>query len=100
MSHTFDDVIHFRAIHGDKSQAERDHVLRQFRDGKCPILVATDVASRGLGMYFHAFPLVYYHAVDIVIVARHTWTRATRRLLPRSSRLHIGRQMMTYDGRL
>lgn len=36
------------AIHGDKSQGERDHVLNQFRSGKSPILVATDVAARGL----------------------------------------------------
>ena len=38
-----------RAIHGDKSQQERDWVLQEFRDGKAPIMVATDVASRGLG---------------------------------------------------
>ncbi|KAF6175501.1 hypothetical protein GIB67_021991, partial [Kingdonia uniflora] len=36
------------AIHGDKSQQERDYVLNQFRSGKSPILVATDVAARGL----------------------------------------------------
>ena len=36
------------AIHGDKSQPERDHVLAQFKAGRTPILVATDVAARGL----------------------------------------------------
>lgn len=36
------------AIHGDKSQNERDWVLNQFKTGKLPILVATDVAARGL----------------------------------------------------
>lgn len=36
------------AIHGDKSQSERDYVLNQFRAGRSPILVATDVAARGL----------------------------------------------------
>lgn len=36
------------AIHGDKSQPERDYVLQEFRTGKCTILVATDVAARGL----------------------------------------------------
>ncbi|RZF44434.1 hypothetical protein LSTR_LSTR002207 [Laodelphax striatellus] len=35
-------------IHGDKSQQERDYVLNEFRSGKCAILVATDVAARGL----------------------------------------------------
>lgn len=38
------------AIHGDKSQAERDWVLAEFRDGKNPIMIATDVAARGLGI--------------------------------------------------
>lgn len=36
------------SIHGDKSQAERDFVLQAFRNGKTNILVATDVAARGL----------------------------------------------------
>ncbi|XP_020593261.1 ATP-dependent RNA helicase-like protein DB10 isoform X2 [Phalaenopsis equestris] len=36
------------AIHGDKSQVERDRVLNQFKTGRSPILVATDVAARGL----------------------------------------------------
>lgn len=35
-------------IHGDKSQLERDNVLNEFRNGKTTILVATDVAARGL----------------------------------------------------
>lgn len=36
------------SIHGDKSQPERDYVLNEFRTGKFSILVATDVAARGL----------------------------------------------------
>jgi len=36
-------------IHGDKNQSERDWVMNEFRDGKIPILIATDVAARGLG---------------------------------------------------
>lgn len=36
------------AIHGDKSQPERDWVLSEFRTGRIPIMIATDVASRGL----------------------------------------------------
>ncbi|KAJ3701416.1 hypothetical protein LUZ61_005121 [Rhynchospora tenuis] len=35
-------------IHGDKSQAERDWVLSEFKSGKSPIMMATDVAARGL----------------------------------------------------
>ncbi len=36
------------AIHGDLNQVQRDRVMRAFRDGKTEILVATDVAARGL----------------------------------------------------
>ncbi|GMN55953.1 hypothetical protein TIFTF001_025074 [Ficus carica] len=35
-------------IHGDRSQQEREYALREFKSGKRPILVATDVAARGL----------------------------------------------------
>lgn len=35
-------------IHGDKQQKERDWVLGEFRKGSTTILVATDVAARGL----------------------------------------------------
>ncbi|PIA59998.1 hypothetical protein AQUCO_00400704v1 [Aquilegia coerulea] len=35
-------------IHGDRSQQEREHALRSFKSGATPILVATDVAARGL----------------------------------------------------
>lgn len=36
------------ALHGDLEQRERDQVLVQFANQSCPILVATDVAARGL----------------------------------------------------
>eukprot|EP00579_Thalassiosira_antarctica_P006331 CAMPEP_0201881772 /NCGR_PEP_ID=MMETSP0902-20130614/11962_1 /ASSEMBLY_ACC=CAM_ASM_000551 /TAXON_ID=420261 /ORGANISM="Thalassiosira antarctica, Strain CCMP982" /LENGTH=625 /DNA_ID=CAMNT_0048410037 /DNA_START=36 /DNA_END=1909 /DNA_ORIENTATION=- len=36
------------SIHGDKSQREREDALRNFKSGRCPVLVATDVAARGL----------------------------------------------------
>lgn len=36
------------SIHGDKSQREREDALRLFKSGTTPILVATDVAARGL----------------------------------------------------
>ncbi|KAM3966404.1 LOW QUALITY PROTEIN: ATP-dependent RNA helicase p62 [Aphomia sociella] len=35
-------------MHGDKSQQERDETLYQFKQGRASILVATDVAARGL----------------------------------------------------
>ncbi|KAL1861997.1 ATP-dependent RNA helicase dbp2 [Paecilomyces lecythidis] len=36
------------SIHGDKQQNERDWVLNEFKTGNSPIMVATDVASRGI----------------------------------------------------
>ncbi len=37
-----------RAMHGDKSQEERDWVLKEFKSCQATLLVATDVAARGL----------------------------------------------------
>ncbi len=36
------------ALHGDRSQAERNHAIASFRAGDVPVLVATDVAARGI----------------------------------------------------
>ena len=36
------------SIHGDRSQREREDALNTFRSGQTPIMVATDVAARGL----------------------------------------------------
>jgi ATP-dependent RNA helicase DeaD len=36
------------SIHGDLSQGRRDKVIQSFRNRKCRILVATDIAARGL----------------------------------------------------
>lgn len=42
------------AIHGNKSQGQRDRALRAFKSGNVRILVATDVAARGLDIpMFH-----------------------------------------------
>jgi len=40
--------VNARSIHGDRTQWERETALKDFRTGKCPVLVATDVAARGL----------------------------------------------------
>jgi superfamily II DNA/RNA helicase len=45
------------AIHGDLRQANRERTLKDFSEGKLPVLVATDVAARGLDI----------DAVDVVI---------------------------------
>jgi ATP-dependent RNA helicase DeaD len=40
--------LNVRALHGDMSQGSRDGVMLAFKAGRVPILVATDVAARGL----------------------------------------------------
>ncbi len=40
--------IHARAIHGNKSQNARQEALGSFKDGKIRVLVATDIAARGI----------------------------------------------------
>ncbi|HEY80932.1 MAG TPA: DEAD/DEAH box helicase [Anaerolineae bacterium] len=60
------------ALNGDMSQASREQVLRRFRQGRVSVLVATDVAARGLDIddISHVFnydlpqdPEVYVHRV-------------------------------------
>jgi ATP-dependent RNA helicase RhlE len=42
------DGLQAAAIHGNKSQGQRERALAEFRSGKAPILVATDIAARGI----------------------------------------------------
>ena len=42
------DGIEAMAIHGNKSQGARTRALSRFKDGSLPVLVATDIAARGL----------------------------------------------------
>jgi ATP-dependent RNA helicase DeaD len=60
------------ALHGDLSQNQRDHSMNLFRSGRADILVATDVASRGIDISHvdciinydvPENPLVYFHRV-------------------------------------
>lgn len=46
--HLIADGYNAEALHGDLSQQQRDLVMKKFRDRVLPILVATDVAARGL----------------------------------------------------
>ena len=45
-----------KSIHGDKSQNARQNALKQFKDYKIPVLVATDIAARGIDI--NELPLV------------------------------------------
>jgi len=60
------------AVHGDASQAERTRAVDGFRSGECPLLIATDVAARGLdipdveAVINYSFPLTiedYVHRI-------------------------------------
>ncbi|GLI60967.1 hypothetical protein VaNZ11_003220 [Volvox africanus] len=50
LTHNINNLMPFQAasLHGDKSQAARDFALAKFKAGRVPVLVATDVAARGL----------------------------------------------------
>jgi len=52
------------AIHGDMSQAAREHVMQNFRDGQIRVLVATDVAARGLHIDDVGLIVNYDKAID------------------------------------
>ena len=78
-------------IHGDLTQAKRDSVIRQFRDGSTEILVATDVAARGLDIsgVTHVYnfdipqdPESYVHRIGRTGRAGQTGT-ATTFVIPR-----------------
>ena len=43
-----DNGMNVKALHGDMTQGARDGVMLAFKSGRLPILVATDVAARGL----------------------------------------------------
>ena len=52
-------------IHGDKQQKERDWVLGEFKNGSTSILVATDVAARGLDVDDVKFVINYDYPNNI-----------------------------------
>jgi ATP-dependent RNA helicase RhlE len=42
------DGIQANAIHGNKGQSQRERALAEFKTGRAPVLVATDIAARGI----------------------------------------------------
>ena len=84
------------SIHGDREQAERNHAMAGFREGRYKILIATDIAARGLDIaniehvINYDFPMEaedYVHRigrtarVDAVGLASSFVTRADSRFL-------------------
>jgi superfamily II DNA/RNA helicase len=52
------------AIHGDLPQSSRERALKQFTDGKLDVLVATDVAARGIDIDDIAVVVHYVPPID------------------------------------
>jgi len=48
VEHLVKDGVPAEAIHGNKSQSARERALAHFKNGKTPVLVATDIAARGI----------------------------------------------------
>ncbi|MSO77141.1 MAG: DEAD/DEAH box helicase [Alphaproteobacteria bacterium] len=48
VQHLLADGVDASAIHGNKSQSQRERALQGFRDGRTRVLVATDIAARGI----------------------------------------------------
>ncbi len=53
------DGINATAIHSDRTQAEREQALSDFKEGRCTVLVATDIAARGIDIAELPFVINY-----------------------------------------
>ncbi|MBS3769397.1 MAG: DEAD/DEAH box helicase [Bacteroidales bacterium] len=65
------------ALHGDLSQAQRDYVMKRFRDNSLQMLVATDVAARGLDVN-NISHVINYNLPDDLDVYTHRSGRTGR----------------------
>ena len=65
------------SLHGDLSQSQRDHVMKRFRAGHLQLLVATDVAARGLDV-FNLSHIINYNPPDDPEVYIHRSGRTGR----------------------
>ena len=65
------------AIHGSLSQGIRDRIMGQFREGHISILIATDLAARGIDVADVAF-VVNYHLPDVYEAYVHRSGRTAR----------------------
>jgi ATP-dependent RNA helicase DeaD len=102
---------HPEALHGGLNQAQRDRVMKRFRDGSADLLIATDVAARGLDVEHVSHvvnydipqtPEVYVHrigrtgragregtAVTLVQPREHGLLRAIERLVRQPIELEL-----------
>jgi superfamily II DNA/RNA helicase len=52
-------------IHGDKTQMQRSKVIKSFKEGNCKVMIATDVAARGLDINNVEYVVNYDFPLDI-----------------------------------
>ncbi|MEC3981180.1 DEAD/DEAH box helicase [Amycolatopsis sp. H20-H5] len=95
--------VHAAALHGGKTQGQRNRVLSDFKEGHTPVLVATDVAARGIhvddiSLVLHVDPAAdhkdYLHRAGrtaragasgvVVTLVTHDQRRMVRRMTDRA----------------
>ncbi|HWD07009.1 MAG TPA: DEAD/DEAH box helicase [Amycolatopsis sp.] len=95
--------VHAAALHGGKTQGQRNRVLSDFKEGHTPVLVATDVAARGIhvddiSLVLHVDPAAdhkdYLHRAGrtaragasgvVVTLVTHDQRRTVRRMTDRA----------------
>jgi ATP-dependent RNA helicase DeaD len=105
-----DQGMNARALHGDMSQGSRDGVMLAFKGGRVPILVATDVAARGLDIstvthvinFDAPTPDIYVHRIGRTGRAGRSG-RAVTFLEPKQQKereaieRHIGTEITTWE---
>jgi ATP-dependent RNA helicase DeaD len=69
--------LQVKALHGDLSQGQRDGVMLQFKNHKLRLLVATDVAARGLDIE-HVTHVINYDVPDVSEIYVHRIGRTGR----------------------
>ena len=76
-THLLDSGIPAAAIHGNKSQGARQRALSEFKDGRTGVLVATDIAARGIDVD-HVSHVVNFELPDVAESYVHRIGRTAR----------------------
>jgi ATP-dependent RNA helicase DeaD len=75
--HLLQDGYQAEALHGDLSQSQRDYVMRKFRQQSVRMLVATDVAARGLDVD-NLSHIIHYRVPEEPAIYTHRSGRTAR----------------------
>ena len=65
-------------IHGDKDQREREAVLADFRSGRRPVMIATDVAARGIDFEGVRHVIMFDMPIDLATYIHRAGGAASR----------------------